>query len=392
METVRIGIVGIGNMGSAHMESLISGKVKNARLCAVCDIDEKKRSLSKKKNRDIAVFADFKELVDSRLCDAVIIATPHYFHPEIAVYAFSKGLHVLTEKPAGVFTKAVEEMNEAAQKSGKVFCIMYNQRTTPIFATAREIVRSGRLGEIKRTVWIITNWYRNQAYYDSGSWRATWIGEGGGVLINQCVHNIDIWQWIYKMPIAVRGFCAYGKYHNIEVEDDVSVYTEYENGATGVFITSTGEYPGTNRLEISGELGKLVIEDGTLKLWELSSSERKYCFGSDTNAPKPTIDYSETKYSNKGSGHIGIVQNFINAILYGEELISPGYEGIKALTIINSIHLSDWTGETVRLPIDKERFKTLLDEKIASSSFRNVTDSVSQTNSSVLSDRWSVKW
>jgi predicted dehydrogenase len=313
-------------------------------------------------------------------------------HPEIAIYAFSRGLHVLTEKPAGVFTKAVEEMNEAAKKSGKVFCIMYNQRTVPVFIAAHDIVRSGRLGELKRSIWIITNWYRNQAYYNSGSWRATWVGEGGGVLINQCVHNIDLWQWICRMPVAVRGFCSYGKYHNIEVEDDVSVYAEYENGATGIFITSTGEYPGTNRLEISGDRGKLVIENGTLKLWELSSSEREYRFNPDPNAQHPAINYSETEYPDNASAHIDILQNFINAILRGEELISPGYEGINALTIINSIFLSDWTGETVRLPIDKEKFKALLDEKIASSSLRCVPEAVPQTKEEVLLNRWSVKW
>jgi predicted dehydrogenase len=392
METVRVGVIGIGNMGGTHADNLFAGKIKNARLCAVCDIDTAKLDDAKRKFNGIPTFEDYKELIGSGLCDAVIIATPHYFHPVIAVYAFSKGLNVLTEKPAGVYTAAVEQMCEAAMASGKVFAIMYNQRTTPIFAAARDIVRSGRLGELKRSIWIITNWYRNQAYYDSGSWRATWAGEGGGVLLNQCVHNIDLWQWIIGMPSAIRGFCAYGKYHNIEVEDDVSVYAEYDNGATGVFVTSTGEYPGTNRLEISGDRGKMVLENGRLKFWELASSEREFCFNSDTNTPKPEITLHEPDYSSKGTAHCGILQNFVNAVLNGEELISPGYDGMNALQIINAIHLSDWTGETVRLPVDKEKFKALLDQKIAASSLRKVKEAGPRSEKDTLSDRWSVKW
>ena len=215
METLRVGIIGIGNMGSAHVARIRRGDVNGMVLAAVCDTDEKKCAAARETLENTAVFAEYRSLIDSGLCDAVIIATPHYFHPEIAIYAFEHGLHVLTEKPAGVYTAQVLDMNAAAEKSGRVFGIMFNQRTTPIFAAAREIVRSGRLGGMKRVVWLITNWYRNQAYFDSGSWRATWAGEGGGVLLNQCVHNIDLWQWICGMPARIRGFVQYGKYHHI---------------------------------------------------------------------------------------------------------------------------------------------------------------------------------
>ena len=392
MQILRMGVVGIGNMGSAHVARITKGEVQGMTLAAFCDTDPQKRTAAEQALNGVAVFEDYRALIDSGLCDAVIIATPHYFHPPIAIYALEHGLHVLTEKPAGVYTAQVKEMNAVAEKSGKVFGIMFNQRTTPIFAKARELVQSGRLGELKRVVWIITNWYRNQAYFDSGSWRATWVGEGGGVLLNQCVHNIDLWQWICGMPARIHSFVGYGKYHNIEVDDDVTVYAEYPNGATGTFMTTTGEYPGTNRLEVSGDRGKMVIENGVLKLWELDAPEREFCFHSDTNTPKPHITVSEMPFTDNGPAHTGICQNFADAILHGAPLLAPGYDGLNSLEIINAIYLSDWTKSTVSLPIDDAQYEQLLRERIKTSTLRQGDDGAFRSNADTLTDRWSVKW
>lgn len=391
MEKVRIGIIGIGNMGSAHAKSLLEGNINNMELTAVCDIAEEKRSWAKENLKDVPIFENYSDLIKSGLADAVLIATPHYIHPVIAVEAFESGLHVLTEKPAGVYTKQVEEMNEAAKKSGKVFGIMYNQRTNPTFAKMREMVQSGKLGELKRCVWIITNWYRTQAYYDSGTWRATWDGEGGGVLINQCPHNLDLWQWIFGMPTKIRATCHYGKWHDIEVEDDVTAYAEYANGATGVFITTTGEYPGTNRFEIAGDKGKLVWENGTLKFWELKVPERKVC--AESKEGFTSIEYTETEIHPEGkeTAHNGILQNFTNAILHGEELLAPGYEGINGLTISNAIHLSDWTHEDITLPLDKELYLKLLTERRKTSRHKEAKASEIADVKGTYNDRWSVR-
>ena len=253
------------------------GRNSNAELTAVCDTNPKRLEWAKKNlGEGVLLFEKAEALFESGSVDGVIIATPHYYHPPLAIEAFKSGLHVLIEKPAGVYTKQVREMNEAAEKSGKVFGIMYNQRTSPLYQKLRDLVKSGEVGEIKRINWIITDWYRSQSYYDSGGWRATWAGEGGGVLINQCPHNLDLWQWICGMPVRIRAFCSYGKYHDIEVEDDVTAYMEYENGATGVFVTTTGDAPGTNRLEITGDRGKVVVEDGKLTFWRLRVSERQF--------------------------------------------------------------------------------------------------------------------
>lgn len=390
MESVRLGIVGVGNMGSAHANSIAAGHIQGLELSAVCDIDEAKRDWARDHLPGVPFFSQYEDLLDSGV-DAVLVATPHYLHPVVAAAAFRKGLHVLSEKPAGVYTAQVEEMNEAARRSGRVFGLMFNQRTSPLFQKARDLVQSGELGEPKRFVWIITNWYRSQAYYDSGSWRATWAGEGGGVLLNQAPHNLDLWQWIFGMPKRVRGFCTCGKYHHIEVEDDATIYAEYENGAVATFITTTGEAPGTNRLEISGDRGKLVIENGELTVWRLSAPEREICFTAREGYPRLDTAVESWRPQAKETAHNGILQNFTNAILYGEELLAPGVEGLNSLMISNAAYLSSWTGQTVDLPLDGALYYRLLQEKVHHSSVKNRprAESVPQGR---YNARWSVKW
>ena len=370
MEKVRFGIIGLGNMGSQHAAYLYGGDIEGAVLGAICDIKQSRLDFAKEKYPDVALFSDYKEMLASDTCDVVLIATPHYLHPVIAIDAFAAGLNVISEKPVGVYTKAVYPMMDAAKKSGKMFGVMFNQRTNPVYRKMREIVQSGELGELKRLVWIITDWYRTQCYYDSGDWRATWAGEGGGVLLNQCPHNLDLWQWIFGMPKSVTSFCEYGKYHNIEVEDDVTAYAKYENGATAVFITTTGECPGTNRLEISGSKGKLVAEGNTLTWTKLKVDEREYCFNATNGFSQPE---SETvvltpEYEMKEQ-HRGITQNVTNHLLHGEPLIAEGYEGINGLTLSNAIMLSTWKNRTVELdePTLADEFYAELKKKIDSS-------------------------
>ncbi len=394
MDKVRYGIVGVGNMGSTHAKNLYDNKIENAVLCAVCDINEEKLKWAKNTLHGVKVYSDYNELLGSGEIDAVIIATPHYLHPIIAIEAFQSGLNVLTEKPAGVYVQKVKKMNEEALKSGKAFGIMYNQRTNLIFKKAHELMKSGELGELKRVVYIITNWYRRQEYYDSGSWRATWADEGGGVLVNQCPHNIDIMQWIVGMPISVTANCGYGKYHDIEVEDDVSAFFKYENGATGALFTSTGENPGTNRLEISTDKAKIVIENGKLCLWKFNVSENAYRnFSSEDFNSRVKCEYTEfCEGEYKMSAHNMILQNFTNHILFGEELIAPGFDGIKGLSISNAIHLSDWLKEPVYLPFDDEKHKALLMEKVKTSKPKKNTASDTSVTAGKASSRWDVKW
>jgi len=365
VQPVRYGIIGLGNMGSSHFNYYFQGQLHEMRLVAVADINPERFEMIKEQMPDILCYNTAEELMDSGTCDAVVIATPHYFHPVYSMYALNKGLHVMTEKPAGVYTKKVREANEVAAKSDKVYAIMYNQRTNCIYRKLRELVQGGEFGEIQRVNWIITNWYRTQSYYNSGGWRATWVGEGGGVLLNQCPHNLDLWQWICGMPSKIQAFCHEGKWHDIEVEDDVTIYAEYPNGATGVFITSTGDAPGTNRLEITMDRGHIVCEDGKLKVYKLEVSTKEHCATSPNGFGKPKGEWSEAETDGWNPQHVGVLNAFAANILRGEPLVGRGEEGINGLMISNAAHLSSWLGKPVDLPVDEDLFYDLLQQKIS---------------------------
>jgi predicted dehydrogenase len=376
MDVVRIGIIGVGNMGGHHAEYLSRGEIPGARLTALCDSSPQQLNrIHASVGEGVVCYESPDALLASGAVDAIIIATPHYEHPPLAIKAFQHGLHVMSEKPAGVYTRQVREMNAVAEKSGRVFGLMFNQRTLGQHQKLRELVSSGELGELRRSVYIITSWFRAQSYYDSGGWRATWAGEGGGVLANQCPHNLDLWQWICGMPARVRAFCSFGKYHDIEVEDDVTAYVEYENGATGVFITTTGEAPGTNRLEITGDNGKVVMEDGKITFWRNRvpanrfSREWKGGFGS------PETWKCEIPFRSGGEEHRGITKNWVQAILNGTPLLAPGVEGIRGVELSNAMLLSSWRDDWVAIPVDENLYYEKLQERIAASSVKKENSS-----------------
>ena len=392
MSSIKVAVIGFGNMGTAHAACLAEGKIRGLELGAVCDIRPERLEESRRRFPAVPCYGDYRELLAAGAVQAAVVAVPHPLHREIASAALEAGLHTLVEKPIEISVTKARALTAVAQASGKVFAIMLNQRTNPIFRKARDIVQGGQLGELKRTIWIITNWYRTQHYYDSGSWRATWAGEGGGVLLNQAPHNLDLWQWICGMPVSVAARCEVAKYHHIEVEDEATLFTRYANGATGLFITSTGEFPGTNRLEISGELGKLVLEEGKLKWWKLQRNEKEVRFSSDANFAKIDLDYTEFAPQEKETAHAGILQNFANAILEGEPLLSPGEDGINELTLSNAAYLSQWQNSApVALPLDGEAFDRLLAARAAASVYHGAAQA-GEKASGQYSERWQVNW
>ncbi len=367
MDKVRLGIIGIGNMGSSHARSIMEGKVPGMELAAVADINPARLQWIEGTYPLVARFDNATAMMDSGLVDAVLVATPHYFHPTLVMEAMSKGLHAMSEKPAGVYTKAVREEIEFAKTTGLTFAMMFNQRTNCVYRKMKEIVDSGEMGRIRRVNWLITDWYRSQSYYDSGSWRATWDGEGGGVLLNQCPHNLDLLQWICGMPSAVRAFTHNGKWHNIEVEDDVTAYMEYPNGATGVFITTTGDCPGTNRFEIAMDGGKLVCDGKKLMKYKLEMPEPEFSATYKGGFGTPACEVTEVETDGKNPQHVEVLRAFAAHILNGEPLVAEGAEGINGLTLSNAMHLSSWINETVTLPIDEDRFLAELNKRRASS-------------------------
>ena len=402
-EKVRLGVIGVGNMGTSHVRKVMEGAEPEIELTAVADIDPARLEAAKEIAPQAHCYDAAEALIHSGDVDAVVIATPHYFHPPIAIEALNAGLHVMSEKPAGVYTKQVRELIEVAEKSDKTYAIMFNQRTNSIYRKMRELVQSGTYGEMKRVSWIITDWFRTQSYYDSGAWRATWAGEGGGVMLNQCPHQLDLWQWICGMPAKIRAVCKEGlwhdievdlwqwlcgmpskikaichegKWHDIEVEDDVSIYAEYPNGATGTFITTTGDCPGTNRLEVTLDRAKIVCEynqrskEYEIWMYELNMNTSEFIKNADKGFAKLEGSWVKVGHDGENPQHVGVMNAFASHILHGTPLVAEGKEGINGLTISNAAFLSSWTNKEVTLPIDEDLYYALLQEKIKNSRYQ----------------------
>lgn len=371
-KSIKLCVTGYGNIGTLHCKRIADGITRGVELAAICDNNPDKLETAKKQyGESMKYYESVEQAVTSKTFDSMLVATPHYAHPDITIKALEGGLNVLCEKPICVYTSAARKMNEAAIKSGKVFGIMYNQRTNPLYQKLREMVLAGELGEIRRVIWIITNWYRSQSYYDSGGWRATWSGEGGGVLLNQDPHQLDLWQWLCGMPKRIHAHAYNGRHRNIEVENDVTAFAEYESGATGLFVTSTFETPGTNRLEISADNGKVVLENDKLIFTKNKVSETEWNRTWKNGFGEPeheVIEITAPEIEECRLGHAGILTDFASAVLNGTPLLAPGIEGIRGLSISNAIHLSAWTGEWVEPEhIDEKRFEAMLGEKIKNS-------------------------
>ena len=366
MNTVRFGIVGMGNMGKFHADYLLNGKVNRATLTAASDSIT--ANLDKYQDK-IKTFASSEEMIRSGVIDAIIIATPHFLHTTIGIDALQNNVHVLVEKPISVHKADCERLLAAHTNKKLVFGAMFQSRTENKYKRIKRLIDAGELGTITRVSWIVTDWYRTEAYYASGGWRATWKGEGGGVLLNQCPHNLDLLQWFCGRPSRVRGFCQLGRFHDIEVEDNVTAYLEFPNGATGVFITSTGEAPGTNRLEIIGERGKVVLENNKINFTRNEVSMLEFSKTSKAGFSKPEVWNVEIPFDTSGGMHQDITQNFTDAVLDGTPLIAPAEEGTWSVELANATLYSSLTGQTVELPLDGAAYEKKLQQLIAESKF-----------------------
>ncbi len=374
---VRIAVVGVGSMGAVHAKELALANIPRATLAAVCDTDPE--ALARFPNAPR--FADTRALYASGLADAVLIATPHYDHTPLAIEALAAGVHVLTEKPLAVHKADCLRMlaaYEARPQASQIFAEMFNQRTDPRFLKLRALIQDGELGTLRRMNWIITDWFRTEAYYRSGGWRATWRGEGGGALLNQCPHQLDLWQWLFGMPARVHAFCGFGRFHDIEVEDQVTAYLEYENGASGVFVTTTAEAPGTNRLEVVGDLGKVVLTSAGLELTRNQASMMDFVKNSPDRYTRPASSTVNIELGPGDRQHNAIMTNFVNAILDGEALIAPAVEGIASVELSNAMIYSGLSKQTVELPLDSALYAAALERLVQTS--RYVKPEVQRSN------------
>ncbi len=374
MKNVRLGIIGMGNMGKHHADYLLAGKVARAELTAVCSTSPGKLE----KYKAVQIFDDGEKLIRSGAVDAVVIATPHYEHTTFGIAALEAGLHVMVEKPISAHKADAERLLAVRRKHPKlVFGAMFQFRIEPRYLKLKNLIDDGELGDIVRINWIITDWYRTEAYYASGGWRATWKGEGGGVLLNQCLHQLDTLQWLVGMPARVRGFCQIGRYHKIEVEDNVSIFMEWKNGATGVFVSSTGETPGTNRFEIVGTRGKIVLENNKLTFTRNDADMIQFSKNAKTGFAKPEIWNAEIPFADAPATHAALMQNFVDAILDGAPLLVPGEEGIHSVELANVMLYSSLINQTIELPMDSAAFETKLQQLIAESKFQKKVVEVS---------------
>lgn len=369
MDKIKLGIIGIGNMGTGHANSIRKGMCPEIELVAAADINESRLKWAQEEFKgEVKCFDTAEEMLDSGLIDSCLIAVPHYYHTTYAIECMKRGIHVMVEKPAGVYTKQVRQMNaEAAKNPQVVFGMMFNQRTNCLYRKLRELVQSGEYGQIRRTNWIITDWYRPQCYYDSGNWRATWSGEGGGVLLNQCPHQLDLWQWICGMPVKVQAHLHFGKWHDIEVEDDVTAYVEYENGATGVFITTTGDARGTNRLEIQMDKAKFIVEHNKLIMDEFEMTEQEFSRTNKNPFGNFKSKMVEVETDGQNPQHVGVLNAWADAILHGGKLVANGEEGINGLLLSNAMHLSSFLGKEITIPFDEELYYDELMKRVATS-------------------------
>ncbi len=361
LQSVRLGVIGVGGMGAAHARMVMDGGIEGMTLAALaCGRRARDPEFS-----GVPYFDDAHALLRSGLIDAALIATPHYQHTPLGIAALDTGLHVLMEKPISVHKADCERLIAAHRDPRLVFAAMFNQRTDPKYRHLKQLIDSGETGAIRRIQWTITDWFRTDAYYRAGGWRATWAGEGGGVLLNQCPHQLDLWQWLFGMPSTVRAHCGIGRFHDIEVEDDVTAFLEYHDGTTGVFVTTTGEAPGVNRLEIAAENGLITVQ-GTSIRWrrnEVPASE----FRRQSPEPfaRPETRWVEFDFPDAGDQHAGILRNFARAILHGEPLIAPAAEGVHSVELANAMLLSSQRRETLSLPLDAAAYADFLQAKIA---------------------------
>ncbi len=368
MKQVRLGVIGCGNIGQVHMANF--ARVEGLRFTAAATRDAARRDDVRRKY-GVEVFEDGRGLIESGLVDAVLIATPHNTHPAFAIAAMKRRLNVLTEKPLAATAQEAQRVEkEHAKHPELVYAAMFQTRCTPLWKRVKQLVGGGEIGKVRRVSWIVTNWFRTQAYYDSGPWRATWRDEGGGVLINQCPHNLDTLCWVLGSPARVRASVGLGKHHHIEVEDEVTAYMEWESGATGVFITTTGEAPGTDRLEIAGDRGKLVVENGQIVVAQTHESVAEFCRKTDEAFGMPKTDRITIDVNRDDPGHVALTQNFVNAILRGEKLLCPGEEGMWSLELANAMLLSGLTEETVKIPTPRAKFDRMIRELAEKSTFR----------------------
>ena len=366
MKKVGVAVVGMGNIGSEHAKLIASDVTPSLDLVATCGRGDPFAD-------GIPHFETFSGLLDARVCDAIVIATPTMDHPQKALAALAAGYHVLVEKPVAMSVAQAQQVVDSVP-GDRVCAVMLNQRHHPVFAKIKNLLDSDAIGPITRYQWTMTAWYRPDVYYQVSRWRGTWPGEGGGLLINQCIHNLDVLQWWLGLPSSINAEVAFGKYHDIEVEDEVSARFKHPNGVTGTLVASSGEAPGINSLDIVGDRGMLRFDGDSLFIWQRAGSVARERAETRDMFDVPEFERQEVPIESVASQHAEIFNNFADAIREGAQLATPVAEGLGSLQLANGILLSSWQDKDISLPIDAVLYERELQDRITKSDFRTPAD------------------
>lgn len=363
---IRLGILGIGAMGQKHAQNVHAGRVDGMRLSAVADPSPERAAWAAENLSGAAYFEDPSALLQSDAVDAVLVAGPHHLHSRQAAKAVAHGKHVMVEKPVGIRASQIEPIVEAAKARNLVYCCMFNQRISPVNQRIHRMIRDGELGPLRRVTLLMTNCYRPQSYFDAAAWRATWSKEGGGMLVNQLSHRLDLLTWWLGLPVRVRAHLGYGKWHDIQVDDDVNVFLDYGKQGTATLVASTGDCPGVSLLAIQGDRGKLSLEAGErLRFYRLKTPESEFSRTYEGGFGEPEQEVLDLMCADADPAHLGMLQNFADSIAGRAAPVAPVESALDSLRLTQAIYLSDWQSQDVALPADNALFDGLLAQRVA---------------------------
>jgi len=356
---IRFGVIGLGVMGQEHARVIRANPLLN--LAAATDAQA---ATGRKVAADLGCkwFDSAEEMIRSDAVDAVVIATPHWLHADLAVSALQAGLHVLCEKPLSVTVEQSDRVLAAAAESRGMFVVVHQKRFEPAYLFAKQMLDSGELGSLYRCSMIESAW-RSESYYRSSPWRGTWRGEGGGVLLNQAPHILDRYAWLCGMPETINARCD-TTLHNIEVEDTASAILYHANGAHGYIHISTIEAPAISRMVLCCDRGRITVENGKVQVTKLRDSIRERT-ANDTQSMGALESETRTINLPTDGDVLGVFYDDFVAAAHGTgQLTCPGDEGRNAVELANAMLLRSAKGAAVSLPLDRQQYAEFMEKML----------------------------
>lgn len=370
---IRTAIIGVGVMGKKYAEMITAGRVRNMYLSAVVarrdSIQEWAEGLTNTNGVKPKVYTSANDLFNNPdEYDAVLIVTPHRTHPDFARRAFQQGKHVICDKPAGITIGQAVQMAKDAKAADRIYGMIFHQRRYPKYNKIKEMLEAKELGDLSRIMLVNSRYFRTASYHRSGSWRSSWCGEGGGALINQGAHILDIWQWLFGMPNEIYADIPFGKYNSFMVDDEATIHMRYKDDMTAVFMLTTGEAIWEERLEIIGSKGKILLENDTLHIWRYSSDSNEYIKTQQVTSRENMECLEEIiQFEKAEEPYVQMLENFADAVISNDAsiLTASGESAVNQMMLTNAAYYSAWKGCRVQLPLNAEDYEKALEEQCA---------------------------